>query len=209
MNKILIFSDNENLITFCSVALTPGYQLDTVDVILPVLTAGLIIVDANKITQNKTLFSPLNQQSIPFLIVGNRWSDSQQIEALTYGAAGYCEKTISPKLFMQAVQSILQGDVWVPRHLVSKIISSLVEEKRTAGETLLNSTKITSENLLSSLTNRELDVAKKISLGESNKAIATSLSISERTVKAHLTSIFKKTKVGDRLHLALFIKEFD
>ena len=44
--------------------------------------------------------------------------------------------------------------------------------------------------------------------GKSNKAIANCLSISERTVKAHLTSIFKKLNVADRLHLALYIKDY-
>jgi DNA-binding NarL/FixJ family response regulator len=47
-----------------------------------------------------------------------------------------------------------------------------------------------------------------IQSGENNKDIASTLHISERTVKAHLTSIFKKLNVSDRLRLALFIKEY-
>jgi DNA-binding NarL/FixJ family response regulator len=47
-----------------------------------------------------------------------------------------------------------------------------------------------------------------IRVGENNKAIADTLDISERTVKAHLTSIFKKLEVPDRLHLALYMKEY-
>ena len=44
--------------------------------------------------------------------------------------------------------------------------------------------------------------------GENNKAIASALEISERTVKAHVTSIFKKLDIADRLHLALYLKEY-
>jgi len=61
--------------------------------------------------------------------------------------------------------------------------------------------------LLQELSPRELEVANMVSTGENNKEIAKQLTISERTVKAHLTSTFKKINVSDRLHLALFMKE--
>ena len=67
---------------------------------------------------------------------------------------------------------------------------------------------IESSALLTTLSSRELDVANMIRVGENNKAIADTLDISERTVKAHLTSIFKKLEVPDRLHLALYMKEY-
>jgi DNA-binding NarL/FixJ family response regulator len=76
-------------------------------------------------------------------------------------------------------------------------------------QTLDSSKTIESSALLATLSSREHDVAKMIRDGENNKVIAKNLSISERTVKAHLTSIFKKLNVPDRLHLALYIKEFD
>jgi DNA-binding NarL/FixJ family response regulator len=68
--------------------------------------------------------------------------------------------------------------------------------------------KIEFKNNLRTLTLRELDVAKMISTGENNKIIASTLNISERTVKAHLTSIFQKLKVQDRLRLAILFKEY-
>lgn len=60
--------------------------------------------------------------------------------------------------------------------------------------------------MLARLTKRELDVAEMISQGKGNRSIAESLNISERTVKAHLTSIFRKLSVHDRLHLVLLLK---
>jgi DNA-binding NarL/FixJ family response regulator len=56
---------------------------------------------------------------------------------------------------------------------------------------------------LDDLSERELDVAQYVSKGLSNKQIAFEMDITERTVKAHLTSIFKKTNTKDRLSLAL------
>ena len=55
------------------------------------------------------------------------------------------------------------------------------------------------------LTSRQLDVARLVGKGESNKAIARILGITDRTVKAHLTTIFDKLGVADRVHLALYV----
>lgn len=209
MNKILILSNNEELIEFCNDALANSYQINTVTDISANLMAALIIIDADKITQNKQLLPSFNTIHPRLLIVGNHWTDEQQIEALINGAAGYCSKTVSTKILLLAVESILKGDLWIQRHLVSKVIGILVQLKSTATATDIKQNKVESDNLLLTLSKRELEVAKMISLGASNKAIASTLSISERTVKAHLTSTFKKVHVPDRLHLALFIKEFN
>jgi DNA-binding NarL/FixJ family response regulator len=56
---------------------------------------------------------------------------------------------------------------------------------------------------LADLTQREREIATLIGIGESNKQIARRLTITERTVKAHLTEIFRKLGIGDRLRLAL------
>ena len=57
---------------------------------------------------------------------------------------------------------------------------------------------------LKRLTPRELQVAQMVHLGGNNKMIARELDISERTVKAHLSAIFRKLKIENRLHLALY-----
>jgi two-component system NarL family response regulator len=60
--------------------------------------------------------------------------------------------------------------------------------------------------LLANLTRREYEIATLVGNGESNKQIARRLDITERTVKAHLTEVFRKLDVGDRLKLALIVK---
>jgi len=209
LKRILIFSDNDELVSLCKGALTLNYQIKIVNDLASNLTADLTLVDADKLTENKTLLSLFNTKTTRFLILGNNWTDEQQIEALVHGAAGYCTKTVSSQILLLAIESVLKGDVWIQRHLVSKVIGVLVQLKSSAVPTDTEQNKVESVNLILSLSNRELDVAKMISQGVSNKEIASSLCISERTVKAHLTSIFKKLHVTDRLHLALFIKEFN
>ena len=58
---------------------------------------------------------------------------------------------------------------------------------------------------LDGLTPREKEIVQQIGGGSSNKEIAYHLHVSEKTVKAHLTSIFRKLGVSDRLHLALYV----
>ncbi len=62
-----------------------------------------------------------------------------------------------------------------------------------------------SGKILKTLTNREREIADLVAQGQSNLEIAFNLDISERTVKAHLSSIYEKTKTGSRLNLALLI----
>ena len=61
--------------------------------------------------------------------------------------------------------------------------------------------------MLGRLTPRERDIAYRIVQGKSNKVIASELGVTERTVKAHLGSIYKKTDTRDRLQLAMLLKD--
>ena len=209
MSQISIFSDNKALVKLWSTALSTFYQVDTIDEISADVNADVVIIDTQKIDSNNTLFSLFSNKSTKFLAVGTNWPEDTQIKALVLGASGYCSETDPPELLLQAVKSILKGDIWIQRHLVPKVIGALIQMKPVssvdpAKEQQLNE----STKLLKTLSERELDVAKMIRSGENNKTIASTLHISERTVKAHLTSIFRKLNVSDRLHLAIFIKEY-
>jgi DNA-binding NarL/FixJ family response regulator len=204
LKRVLIFSENNLLIESWSTTLSPTYQVSKLDDINTDFVADAIIIDSQKIDHDKNLLSIFSNKNTRFLIVGSNWSENNQINALTLGAAGYCEASESPKLMLQALEQILKGDIWIQRLLVPKVIGSLMKMKTAEVEVNKNHS---SSKLLESLSSREMDVAKMIQAGENNKTIASSLYISERTVKAHLTSIFKKLNVPSRLHLAVFIKE--
>ena len=90
MNRILFFSDNADLITLWSSLLNKQYQIDTIIDISASFTADIIIIDADKIIQNKSLLSLFSNKTTRFLIMGDNWPEENQIEALVHGAAGYC-----------------------------------------------------------------------------------------------------------------------
>jgi len=99
---------------------------------------------------------------------------------------------------LKEVYSVVsQGGVWLGRDLLKHLITLT-----TRGNRQVN----VAEEVLEGLTKREREVALEAAKGNSNKEIARALSISERTVKAHLTSVFDTLKVRDRLHLALVLQ---
>ena len=126
-----------------------------------------------------------------------------QMALFKTGAHGFLADNISPSLLVKAVHSVSKGEVWVPRKLISRLISELARgtvssERRNDPAT---------RKSVSRLTPRELEVAQMVHSGGNNKMIARELAISERTVKAHLSAIFRKLHIENRLHLALFFNE--
>ena len=202
MCPILIFSDNETYVNTWLSLLSPHYKIKRVDSLPNETSAQLIIIDAEKIKQTPTIMTTLKMFQARSLIIGDQWTEEQQVNVLVQGAAGYCEHKDTPSILLPAIQQILKGDMWMKRHLISTVISRLVKITSAIPP---NTTVKTS--LITTLSKRELDVANFIQQGENNKTIALKLSISERTVKAHLSSIFKKLNVSDRLHLALFLNK--
>lgn len=124
-------------------------------------------------------------------------NDNEAFTLLRHGVVGFANTYISAARLKEAVNTILTGRVWVGQKLMQKIIRGAypaIDEKRI---------KTIPEHNLS---DREEEVALLVSKGKSNLEIAAELNISERTVKAHISSIFRKTKTESRLQLALYIK---
>ncbi|MGR9086684.1 MAG: LuxR C-terminal-related transcriptional regulator [Gammaproteobacteria bacterium] len=166
-----------------------------------------LVIDAHFFDADQVPLPLFSGYGLKSLIIGHHWTEEKQLDALVAGHSGYCEAATAPKFLLKATNSILNGDIWVNRHLVPKVIE-LVIKMNTARPIQSEQKKIEFKQNLQTLTHRELDVAKMITTGNSNKMIARLLNISERTVKAHLTSIFQKLNVQDRLHLAILFKEF-
>lgn len=129
-------------------------------------------------------------------------SDVAEWELYKAGAKGCCKEGIKPEQIKFAVKMIQDGELWIRRTLTHFMLHELVvvTEDRNRIEQAVN-------DLLANLTKREYEIAMLIGQGESNKKIARELAITERTVKAHLTEIFRKLDISDRLKLALIMKD--
>jgi DNA-binding NarL/FixJ family response regulator len=127
--------------------------------------------------------------------------EREEILVLEAGARGYCNSNIDPILLKKAVQMVQKGEIWVGRSVISTLVKKLV----VRNESLQQQDPRADAVPLKNLTPREREVATLIGGGASNKEIATQLKIGEATVKAHLTEIFRRLGVSDRLELALYI----
>jgi len=136
------------------------------------------------------------------IIFSQDLTDKMEWMLFKSGVRGCCSIDMSAKQINYAIQAILKGELWIRRSLTSFMLDELVEismEKERI-ETALH-------NLLTNLTKREYEIAMLVGHGESNKRIANRLDITERTVKAHLTEIFRKLQISDRIKLALMMKD--
>jgi len=139
--------------------------------------------------------------STKIIVLSSAPDEKEAISALKAGAMGYCNKDIEPSLLRKAVNVVQKGEIWVGR----KTISRLLAELTSLAESHREDCPALAEVYLNYLTPREQQIALLIGNGAHNKEIASRLNISERTVKAHLSAIFQKLQIPDRLRLGLFV----
>jgi DNA-binding NarL/FixJ family response regulator len=96
-------------------------------------------------------------------------------------------------MLFRAIDFVHAGDVWMERKLVAEIVTSVVTGAAS-----------TARSRIETLTRREREVVRLVSEGLKNKQIAERLAIADVTVRHHLTSIFAKLEVTDRLSLVVF-----
>jgi DNA-binding NarL/FixJ family response regulator len=141
--------------------------------------------------------SPLTR----IIVFSNAPKINEELSALKLGAKGYSKRDISPALLKKAVVVIQRGEVWTGR----KIIQSLLEEVGVLRRDKQRVVSAEPKSPIDQLTARKKEIARLINENASNKQIAARLGISEATVKAHLTEIFRKLKITDRLQLAVLM----
>jgi len=122
-------------------------------------------------------------------------ADEQITEALRLGARGVVLKDASTQLLVKSIRCVVAGEFWIGRGNVQGLIQALQMAHSAPPEDPVKRFGLTA---------RELEVINTIVEGYSNKEIAHRFSISEQTVKHHLSNIFDKVGVSNRLELALF-----
>lgn len=126
--------------------------------------------------------------------------DDEGVAALRAGFRGYCNAWISVDLLPRLAAAVAAGELWIGRSLLSRLLLSVAIQPVSAGF---------SSAWRQGLTEREQEVACLVADGASNKEVARQLGVAERTVKDHLSHIFSKLQVHDRVQLALHVHGVD
>lgn len=113
------------------------------------------------------------------------------VKAVDIGANGYILKDSGSAELKQAIDSIINNESYIQPSLIPALNSRLINRD-------------VDKEKLKTLTKRELEILAQVASGMFNKEIANNLDISERTVKNHISNIFKKIDVSDRTQAAVF-----
>jgi two-component system, NarL family, response regulator LiaR len=156
------------------------------DVRMPVLSG----IEATRIIREQL-------PQVQVLVLTAHDDDQYIFSLLQAGASGYLLKTAPVSELLKAIRQVHAGESPLDPTIARKVVARL---SKTGSTDLLAANQ---EQPAETLTPRELEVLQLLAQGMSNRAIAEVLFISDRTVQAHLTSIFAKTQVSSRLEAVL------
>ena len=133
------------------------------------------------------------------VVMNSQPQEAEAFAMVRQGAMGYCHAQAAPKQLHEIALAVNNGGLWLGADLLQRFLNSTVvygdRRKRARSD---------SESMVV-LTDRERAVGIQVAQGANNKEIAETLEITERTVKAHLSTIFDKLQVRDRVQLALLL----
>lgn len=138
-------------------------------------------------------------------VFSDRPDDQEGSSCLQFGCVGYANTYIAAGRLQAAIETVESGLVWIGSNLMSYLISNLPDNLED--ELKADGREKTADPLIGDLSKREYQIARLVADGLNNMQIANELDITERTVKAHLSSIYTKTQTKGRLNLALLMKK--
>lgn len=196
--KIIIADDHPLFRAALKQAVTsavPGVQIVEADTLAAVQEAveehsdaDLVLLDIHMPGTNGfsgLVFLRGQNPSIPVVVVSGSEAPHVMKRAMDYGASGFIPKSASLDTISEAVSSVLQGEEWLPEEIVEQMDDVTEEDQKFA-------------SALAALTPQQFRVLTMLTEGLLNKQIAYELSVSEATIKAHVTAILRKLGVHSR-----------
>jgi len=128
---------------------------------------------------------------IRLIVIGPEGDDELVLKSIVAGARAYLGQSADPEVVRQAIEVVTSGSIWAPRPLLSRLIDRLVKTPNAA------------QTASPSLTPREEQVLELVLMAQSTREIATRLGIEQRTVKAYIGRLMRKTGADNRVKLSL------
>jgi two-component system nitrate/nitrite response regulator NarL len=202
--KILLSSANRSVLKRWTGHLSEIHRVETTASVKELqgrrAQGGFDLILVHRALVDQDTFSELLAASpaTKFFLLSDRPDEVEGLEFLKHGIVGYANTYISRERLLEAIRTIANGSVWVGQKVIQLLIAEAHARVQERGIPA-------NQERLAGLTSREQEIAQRVAQGRSNLDIAAGLNITERTVKAHLTSIYEKTGTGNRLSLALLI----
>lgn len=203
--SILLLSNSTSLLKRWRVTLQGDYHcvdfhsLQDLQKILTDQSRHIILLHRSQIELNDIVALREISQSCKLFVLADHPNNDEGTALLKLGISGYGHSYMAASKFKEAVKVTCAGGMWIGQKLLQHLIQGVASSEESQQQ--LN------EEIVGSLTQREREITEKVAQGLSNSEIASALDIAERTVKAHLTSIYEKTATRSRLQLALKAKQ--
>lgn len=170
----------------------------------PNIKTDLYVIHTSEYSQQElTHFISQNKRFLKQIVIADdRPNVRQMLYYTNLGIQAYCNAYMAPAHYLQLCQLVRNNQRWYPPHLLSEALN--LAHQGMQSETIQSDTL--AEEQLDSLTPREKEIAYSVAEGKSNKLVARECGITERTVKAHLTHIFEKLPVNDRVGLVIYLR---
>ena len=186
LSKILSYEKDLNIVAESSSGEDLIKKIEGIEVEIVLLDINMYALDG--IETLKIIKNKWNKIKVIILTVEKQRRKIR--EAMDLGASGYVLKESAGSEITNAIRTVYAGGKYIDKSLIDSFINDVNIEG--------------TNNLLDSLTNRELRILLEISNGLKNNDIAEKLYLSEKTIKNYVTAIFKKIGVEDRVHATIF-----
>ena len=133
------------------------------------------------------------QPRLKMIVMGAETDEETIINAIAAGAKGYLEETASPEQVIMCIDVVASGSIWAPRKVLSTFVDRLLNPAENK--------PVQRHNL--TFTKREEEVLKLLRAARSNREIARTMGIEERTVKSYIAGLIRKVGVENRIALSV------
>lgn len=153
-----------------------------------------LVVDLNSTQAGFEILETVRRKrpDIRLIVIGPEGDDELIIKSVISGARAYLDLTVAPEVVRKAIEVVTSGSIWAPRPLLSRVIDRLVNAPSAA--------QVTES---AQLTPREEQVLELVLLAQSTREIASRLGIEQRTVKAYIGRLMRKTGADNRVQLSV------
>ena len=168
--------------------------IGTLDELLASEDLEYLVIDLNSSLRGLETLKEIRRQrpALRLIVIGPAGNDALVMDSIIGGARAYLDLSAGPRVVREAIEVVVSGSIWAPRRLLSRLIDRLLQSIEGG----LNP-------MGPRLTARERQVMDLILLARSNREIARELGIEERTVKAHVGRLMRKTGAENRIDLSM------
>lgn len=139
------------------------------------------------------------QPRLKMIVMGAETDQETIMSAIAAGAKGYLEEKASPEQVVMCIDVVASGSIWAPRKVLSTFVDRMLNPEENK--------RVQRHNL--TFTKREEEVLKLLRAARSNREIARTLGIEERTVKSHIAKLIRKAGVENRIALSVRAASWD